>query len=327
VSGMPTAGASAGLSGAGGGATTGGASGATASGSSGASASGGSVSGASNGGSAPSAGQAGISAGGAGPVDPLLEKFSFFVTSLSSIKAVSGNEQGFGGDLRFGEVGDGAGLRGADKICKAIAELGMRGAGTKQWRAFLSTTSGGPNAGPVHAKDRIGQGPWYDAAGRLVAMTLADLIGADRPIGADSVIRNDLPNEFGIPNHTADAPGCTGSQCPDNHQVLTGTNCSGELYTGGGSGGGVIATCQNAAPSNGTADPAFTCSDWTSKAAEGSPWCGHSWPRQGSGLSWMSSARDGGCAPCVRVVESGGINEQCVGSAGGYGGFYCLVEK
>jgi len=335
VSGMPTAGAASGSSGAGSGATTGGASGSTASGSSGASSSGassggagaGSLSGAANGGSAPAAGQAGISAGGAGPADPLLEKFSFFVTSLSSIKAVSGNEQGFGGDLRFGEVGDGAGLRGADKICKAIAELGMRGAGSKQWRAFLSTTSGGANGGPVHAKDRVGKGPWYDAAGRLVAMTLADLIGADRPIGADAVIKNDLPNEFGIPNHTADAPGCTGNQCPDNHQVLTGTNCSGELYTGGGSGGGVVATCQNAAPSTGTPNPAFTCSDWTSKAAEGSPWCGHSWPRQGSGLSWMSSARDGGCAPCVRVVESGGVNEQCVGSAGGYGGFYCLVEK
>jgi len=83
-------------------------------------------------------------------------------------------------------------------------------------------------------------------------MTLADLIGADRPIGADAVIKNDLPNEFVIPNHSADAPGCTGNQCPDNHQVLTGTNCSGELYTGGGSGGGVIAACQNAAPSTGT---------------------------------------------------------------------------
>ena len=314
---LPTAGATSGLAGAASGGSN------AASGGSNA-ASGGSESAA--GGGASSAGQPGAAAGSAGTANPLLEKFSFFVTSLASVKAVSGNPEGFGGDLRFGEVGDGAGLRGADKICKAIAELGMPGAGAKQWRAFLSTTSGGPNGGPMHAKNRVGNGPWYDAAGRLVAMTLADLIGADRPIGADAVIRNDLPNEYGIPNHTADAPGCTGSQCPDNHQVLTGTNCSGELYTGGGSGGGVIATCQNAAASSGTPDPAFTCNDWTSKAAEGTPWCGHSWPRQGSGLSWMSSARDGGCAPCVRVMESGGVNEQCVGSAGGYGGFYCLVE-
>jgi hypothetical protein len=318
---MSIAGASSGFAGSASGGAPGGSSGTSASGAS----SGSSFSGAPSGGSI-SAGEAGNSAGGA-TANPLLEKFSFFVTSLTSIKAVSGSEEGFGGDLRFGETGEGAGLRGADKICKAIAERGIPGAGAKQWRAFLSTTAGGPNGGPMHAKDRIGKGPWYDAAGRLVAMTLADLIEADRPVGADPVIRNDLPNEFGIPNHTADAPGCTGSQCPDNHQVLTGTNCTGELYTGGGSGGGVIATCQNAASSNGTPNPAYTCSDWTSKAAEGSPWCGHSWPRQGSGLSWMSSARDGGCAPCVRVMESGGVTDQCVGSAGGYGGFYCFVEK
>lgn len=262
--------------------------------------------------------------GGGGAPNPLLEKFSFFVTSLSSMKKVSGSDQGFGGDLRFGEEGEGAGLRGADKICKAVAELGMPGAGAKPWRAFLSTTTGGPNAGPVHAKSRIGKGPWYDATGRLVAMTLADLIGSDRPVGADPAIRNDLPNEFGIPNHSADAPGCTGNKCPDNHQVLTGTNCAGELFTGGA---GVMSTCMNATPANNPANLAFTCNDWTSKAAAGSPWCGHSWPRQGSGLSWMSSALDGGCAPCVRIEENGGPNEDCVGSAGGYGGFYCFEEK
>jgi hypothetical protein len=272
------------------------------------------------------AGKSGAAGAGGAP-NPLLEKFSFFVTSLSSIKKVSGSDQGFGGDLRFGEDGEGAGLRGADKICKAVAELGMPGAGAKQWRAFLSATKGGDGGGPVHAKSRIGNGPWYDATGRLVAMTLADLIGGDRPIGADPAIRDDLPNEFGIPNHTADAPGCTGSQCPDNHQVLTGTNCAGELYTGGGQGGGIMSTCKNVTPVSGSPDVAFTCNDWTSKAEEGSPWCGHSWPRQGSGLSWISSALDGGCAPCVRVQESGGVTEACVGSAGGYGGFYCFEEK
>jgi hypothetical protein len=243
---------------------------------------------------------------------------------------VSGNEEGFGGDLRFGEEGEGAGLRGADKICKAIAELGMPGAGAKDWRAFLSTTAGGPDGGPVHAKTRIGNGPWYDAAGRLVSMTLEELIGSNRPGGADPAIRDDLPNEFGIPNHSADAPGCVGSECPDNHQVLTGTNCVGELYTGGGSMGGqneITPDCTGVTPPNSAPTPSYTCNDWTSSAPEGDPWCGHSWPRQGSGLSWMSAAKDGGCAPCVRLEEMGGVNEDCVGSAGGYGGFYCFEYK
>lgn len=268
--------------------------------------------------------------GGSVASNPALEKFSFFLTSLASIRVVSKSDEGFGGDLTFGETGDGAGLRGADKICKAIAELGMPGAGAKEWRAFLSTTTGGPDGGPVHARTRIGNGPWYDAAGRLVAMTLEDLTTGNRPVGADPAIRDDLPNEFGIPNHTADAPGCTGNQCPDNHQVLTGTNCVGNLYTGGGSGSGqneITSDCTKWTPSNNPPDPAYTCNDWTSKEPAGKPWCGHSWPRNGSGLSWMSAARDGGCAPCVKIEESGGVSSACVGSAGGYGGFYCFEYK
>jgi hypothetical protein len=39
----------------------------------------------------------------------------------------------------------------------------------------------------------------------------------------------------------------------------------------------------------------------------------------------MSSAADGGCAPCVSLVEMGGVKGKCVGSAGGYGGFYCFA--
>lgn len=268
--------------------------------------------------------------GAGGAPNPALEKFSFFLTSLASIRKVSNSEEGFGGDLRFGEEGEGAGLRGADKICKAIAELGMPGAGAKEWRAFLSTTTGGPDGGPVHARTRIGVGPWYDAAGRIVSMTLESLIGSNRPGGADPAIRDDLPNEFGLPNHSADAPGCTGSECPDNHQVLTGTNCLGELYTGGGTVGGqneITSDCSNFEDPQNDADPDYTCNDWTSKAESGKPWCGHSWPRQGSGLSWMSAARDGGCAPCVRIEEMGGVNAACVGSAGGYGGFYCFEYK
>jgi hypothetical protein len=278
-------------------------------------------------GSSAASGSSGSSGTGGAP-NPMLEKFSFFLTSVASIKKVSKNDQGFGGDLRFGETGEGAGLRGADKICKAIAELGMPGAGAKDWRAFLSTTTGGPNGGPVHAKTRIGKGPWYDAAGRLVSMTLESLIGTNRPGGADPAIKDDLPNEFGIPNHTADAPGCTGNACPDNHQVLTGTNCLGELHVGGGSGGGsIIPDCTNFMASSNAPNPDFTCNDWTSKEASGSPWCGHSWPRQGSGLSWMSAAKDGGCAPCVKLEEMGGVTSACVGSAGGYGGFYCFEYK
>lgn len=48
--------------------------------------------------------------------------FSFLVTSLAALRALSGRDDGIGGDLRSGETGPGAGLRGADRICAAIAE-------------------------------------------------------------------------------------------------------------------------------------------------------------------------------------------------------------
>ena len=57
-----------------------------------------------------------------------LAHFSFFVTSLAALQDLSNNDQGFGGDLRYGETGAGAGLRGADKLCAAIAERSMPGA-------------------------------------------------------------------------------------------------------------------------------------------------------------------------------------------------------
>jgi hypothetical protein len=217
------------------------------------------------------------------------------------MKELSKSPMGFGGDLRFGKA---TGLEGADEICRQIAEKSLPGSGQKGWRAFLSATAGGPNGGAVHAKDRIGEGPWYDRLERLVAANKADLLQS-RPRGADPAIINDLPNESGVPNHTDGAPGCTGNACPDNHQVLTGTNEMGMLYS---------------------TDPGSTCSDWTSSMATGKPWCGHSWPREGSGMNWMSSAADGGCAPCVSVMEMGGVKSACVGSAGGYGGFYCFAS-
>jgi hypothetical protein len=242
-------------------------------------------------------GSSSAAAGGGAPAS----KFSFFVTSVGALQKLSNSDQGFGGDLRFGKP---SGLEGADEICRQIAEQALAGSGAKGWHAFLSATAGGPSGGPVHAKDRIGAGPWYDRLGRLVAASKADLLQS-RPRGADPVIIDDLPNESGVPNHSDGAPGCTGNNCPDNHQVLTGTDEMGMLKS---------------------SDPAATCNDWTSSMADGMPWCGHSWPREGSGQNWISSAADGGCAPCVSLKEMGGVRAKCVGSAGGYGGFYCLAD-
>jgi hypothetical protein len=140
-----------------------------------------------------------------------------------------------------------------------------------------------------------------------------------RPGDAAAAIKDNLPNEFGIPNGM---DGCsTSTTCVDNHQVITGTNEMGMLYTGNGTS--PVFAAKDA-----------TCGDWTNKSADAMywPWCGHSWSRQGAGTSfnnWMSSYNDAGCLPCAKVVEAGGViaNTHCIGSAGGYGGFYCLVTN
>jgi hypothetical protein len=261
-------------------------------------------------------GAGGAQTGVCGPASAVSPDFSFFVISLGAVRALSGNQDGFGGDLRFGQTGPNPGLTGADKICAAAAERGWAGTGAKAWRAFLSTKAGGPNGGPVHAKDRVGTGPWRDAMGRLVASNLTQLL-MPRPGDAVAAIKDNLPNECGILNGM---DGCTGSTtCVDNHQILTGTNEMGMLYTGNGT-----------SPMFPTKDG--TCGDWTSVSEDPMfwPWCGHSWSRSGASVSfnnWMSSYNDAGCKPCF--TQGGGVtaSQHCVGSAGGYGGFYCLVTN
>jgi hypothetical protein len=237
-------------------------------------------------------------------------RFSFFVASYAALQRLSGSPNGFGGDLRFGQAD---GLAGADEICRQIAGTALPGAGAKTWRAFLSATQGADGK-PVNAIDRVGNGPWYDRLGRLVAMTKADL-AQERPKGADSAIINDLPNEDGVGNHAPD-----GSMQVDNHDVLTGSSATGTLYG---------------------SDWSVTCHDWTSSVgSDGKPRVGHSWPRMGGGNggpmgggggggmnNWMSALNEAGCAAGASLVEMGGpmASNPTVGSGGGYGAIYCFA--
>jgi hypothetical protein len=226
-----------------------------------------------------------------------LENFSFFVTSLAGLQMLSGSPEAFGGNLSYGGQ---VGIAGADLICSTLADMSMPGAGAKGWRAFLSTTT-------EDAIDRIGQGPWYDREGRLVADDSAGLL-EDRPDG-DSGISEDLPNEFGIPNSAPDG------ESLDNHDTMTASDEEGRLVMGtqqGGGGGGFS-----------------TCMDWTSaEPGQDPPMMGHSWPAQ-SGTNWIEVGRHGsGCEPLVHLEQTGGANG-CgavgVGCGGGYGGFYCFA--
>jgi hypothetical protein len=229
----------------------------------------------------------GATATGGGTGTSTCANFSFFATSLEAIRRESANTDGYGGDL--------GGLAGADAICTRIATASLACAGQKTWRAFLSTST-------VSAISRVGTGPWYDRMGRLVSSTAAGLVNT-RPLGADATIINDLPNEFGVPNHSPDGT------IVDNHDFLTGSNSQGLLY-------GATATC----------------SDWTSTTATGAPRVGHSWPRSGA-EGWINAMSAPGCARGINTSSQGngscansaGVTVAGVGCAGGYGGFYCLA--
>src|SRR5262245_18262310 len=85
-----------------------------------------------------------------GPTQPL----SFFVTSTS---------KGDGGNL--------GGVAGADAFCQTLATAAGRGAAT--WHAYVSTQG----QGAVNARDRIGNGPWFNARGQRIGMNVAELHG------------------------------------------------------------------------------------------------------------------------------------------------------
>ncbi len=235
--------------------------------------------------------------GGGDPLDPEVQTFSFFVVSMAALQELSGSPDGFGGDLRFGQP---TGLEGADEICRQAAEMGLPGAGQKEWRAFLSVTSG-PDGTPVNARDRIGTGPWYDVQGRLVSEDLDGLFSGDRPAGDPSIIE-DLPNERGEPNHYVGPTGLD-TMTYDNHDTITGSDTQGMLAS---------------------MDAADTCEDWTSTSG-GRPMCGHSWPRNAnSGRQWASDHAVPGCAPGLDRTLGGSGDGSCIGCSGGYGGFYCF---
>ncbi len=111
--------------------------------------------------------------------------------------------------------GDLGGLAGADALCQSLARAS--GSPLSEWRAYLSATS---DTGPVHAKDRIGTGPWFNVKGVLVATDLTNLHGDDNTLGAVTAL-TEKGESLGRP-----------------HDILTGSNPDGTYA-------GPDATCVN----------------------------------------------------------------------------------
>src|ERR1700730_7502620 len=133
--------------------------------------------------------------GAQGPPQPM----SFFVTNV-----------GKGDGANYG------GLAGADAYCQTLAAAAGRGGAT--WHAYLSTQ--GPNA--INARDRIGNGPWYNAKGEKIANNVADLHGDTLELAR---LGNNLGKISGITEKGGTIPGR--GDTPNQHDMLTGSQPDG----------------------------------------------------------------------------------------------------
>jgi hypothetical protein len=192
---------------------------------------------------------AGCSDDSSNPTSPTgSSSMSFFVSSATSA------------------TGNLGGLRGADAMCRDLATAAGLRAGT--WRAYLSAERDPDNNnGPTNARDRIGNGPWSNHAGVLVANNLQDL---HNRTGDAAVFLDERGQRVNGQ--------WSGSPTPNQHDILTGSRADGTVM------------------------PGMTCGDWTSSSTTIAAQVGHSdglGPNQstaGTLASWNSAHASESCA-------------------------------
>jgi hypothetical protein len=185
---------------------------------------------------------------GPGPSSVQNTTMSFFVTST---KSTTGNL---------------GGLRAADIACYNLAAA--VGAGNRDWRAYLSVERDPDNGNrPTDARSRIGNGPWFNADGVMVAR---DVNALHVRTGDAAVFVDERGQRI--------AGQWPGSPRPVEHDILTGSTSQGTLMAG------------------------MTCNDWTSDSATAVAQVGHSdglgpgGDQSGSLSSWNSAHANLNCA-------------------------------
>ncbi len=134
----------------------------------------------------------------------------------------------------LGNGGDLGGIAGADAHCAALAAA--VGSTKTSWVAYLSIENG-PGGAPIHARDRIGDGPWLNANLAKLAGDLAELHPSiDPQVDRDGYIAVKPADDLLFWDEA-------GQQVPGNeHDILTGTTAGGTVFVG------------------------RTCNDWTSSS-------------------------------------------------------------
>src|SRR3982074_15697 len=112
------------------------------------------------------------------PLAKIIPCVGFAATMALAVLAIQ-PVQGQSADMSFfvtsNGIGNGAnlgGLAGADNYCQTLAQAA--GAGAKTWRAYLSTQAADGKPA-VNERDRIGNGPWQNSKGVVIAKDVAEL--------------------------------------------------------------------------------------------------------------------------------------------------------
>ena len=203
------------------------------------------------------------------PQLPQAPNMTFFVT---------GAGPGKGADLD--------GLEGADRHCQTLAA--RHGAGGKTWRAYLSTQAADGKPA-VNARDRIGNGPWQNFKGTVVATSVDDLHSANNKLSAENSISE---RGFIIPGV---------GFAPNRHDVLTGSTKEGRAFPAGDD---------------------RTCRNWTS-STQGTAMLGHI---DKTGINETAPQKSWNSSHPSRGSE-GGCSQADLRGTGGDGLFYCFASN
>ena len=214
---------------------------------------------------------------------PILASALLSVALCVGAQAQQANMSFFVTSIGLGKGADLGGLAGADRHCQQLAQAA--GAGAKTWHAYVSTQAA--NGQPaVNARDRIGNGPWQNAKGAVIAKSVDELHGANN-LGKQTAL-----SEKGTPTKVR-------GDTPNEHDALTGSTMDGRAYPPGED---------------------RTCKNWTS-STQGSAMLGHI-DREGlsddaASKSWNASHPSRG--------SDGGCSQADLKSTGGGGLFYCFA--
>src|SRR3954454_8810515 len=220
----------------------------------------------------------------------IILRASLAIAALAIVAAQPAHAQGantsfFVTSTGIGNGGNLGGLAGADNYCQQLAQAA--GAGTKTWRAYLSTQAADGKPAE-NARDRKGKGACQNAKGQVVAKDVAELHGA-----------NNLTKQTAL-SEKGDVINGRGDN-PNRHDVLTGSQPDGTAFAG---------------------NDDRTCKNWTS-STQGAAMLGHA-DRIGlrdddASKSWNSSHPSRG--------PDGGCSQNDLKSTGGDGLFYCFAAN